>query len=150
MVKDTKILRWVKGNDMLLSVTVTEMTDDGGERVPVIEQWTDVSVTAATAYRRTPLQWYIEAGTTNVMAVEIPATLPCGLYGLEVMGMEQGVLPQAVHQGTDGMLSLEYQTVALTAGIAAARKAVDNERRIMELENEVVQLKRQIADLTSN
>jgi len=57
------------------------------------------------------------------------------------------VLPQAVHEDGDGFLSLEYSTIALAAGVTASRKAVDNERRILELEREVSALKTRVAEL---
>lgn len=49
-------------------------------------------------------------------------------------------LPETVHICDDLMQSMEKSTIALLAGITAARKAVDNERRIAELEQRVAEL----------
>jgi len=57
------------------------------------------------------------------------------------------VLPQAVHENSDGFLSLEYSTIALAAGVTASRKAVDNERRIIDLERELTALRARVAEL---
>lgn len=54
------------------------------------------------------------------------------------------VFPQAVHEA-DGMLTMEYGTIALAAAVTAARKAEDNERRIAELEMQVAELKAMVA-----
>lgn len=57
------------------------------------------------------------------------------------------ILPQAVHENSDGFLSLEYSTIALAAGVTASRKAVDNERRIIDLERELAALRARVAEL---
>ena len=46
----------------------------------------------------------------------------------------QTVFPQAVHEGVDGLLSMEYSTIALASAVTAARKAVALEQRVSELE----------------
>ena len=46
----------------------------------------------------------------------------------------QTVFPQAVHTTEDGLLSMEYSTIALASAITAARKAVALEQRVSELE----------------
>lgn len=46
----------------------------------------------------------------------------------------QQVLPEAVRQGHDGMLTMEYGVIALLAAIRAARTLEDHERRIARLE----------------
>lgn len=46
----------------------------------------------------------------------------------------QTVFPQAVHEGMDGLLSMEYSTIALASAVTAARKAVALEQRVSELE----------------
>ena len=56
-------------------------------------------------------------------------------------------LPETVHIGDDLMQSMEKSTIALLAGITAARKAVDNERRIAELELRVAELEDALAAL---
>lgn len=47
------------------------------------------------------------------------------------------LLPEAVTEGVDGYLSLQYGVVALLSTIAVARRVVDMEKRIKELEREL-------------
>jgi len=58
-------------------------------------------------------------------------------------------LPETVHIGDDLMQSMEKSTIALLAGITAARKSVDNERRIAELEQRVAELEDELAAMVS-
>ena len=53
----------------------------------------------------------------------------------------QKVLPEVVQSQADDTLSLDYQVAALISSIAVARKVVDHERRIAELERENMELK---------
>lgn len=56
----------------------------------------------------------------------------------------QQLLPEAIHEDKDGMLSMEYGVIALLASIANARKVVDHERRIKELEKENERLRTEV------
>ena len=58
----------------------------------------------------------------------------------------QSVLPEAV-QDHDGELSMSYGVTALMASIATAKRVVDHERRISELERENKLLKEQLKQL---
>lgn len=58
-------------------------------------------------------------------------------------------LPETVHIGDDLMQSMEKSTIALLAGITAARKTVGNERRIAELELRVAELEDELAAMVS-
>lgn len=62
----------------------------------------------------------------------------------------QTVFPQAVHEGGDGMLSIEYANIALASAITAARHSLDNERRIAELELRVAELEGEMAAMVSH
>ena len=53
----------------------------------------------------------------------------------------QKVLPEVVQSQADGTLSLDYQVAALISSITVARKVVNHERRIAELERENKELK---------
>ena len=53
----------------------------------------------------------------------------------------QRIMPEAVHQAKDGSLTMQYDVLALLTGISTARKVVDHERRIKELEEENKKLK---------
>jgi len=59
----------------------------------------------------------------------------------------RNVLPNAVCQNPDGFLSMDYSATALASAVITARKVVDHERRIQELERENEYLKEQIEDL---
>ena len=54
------------------------------------------------------------------------------------------VLPEAVREDADGMLTMDYGVIALLSSIATARKLEDVERRVTELERENEQLKKQL------
>ena len=54
------------------------------------------------------------------------------------------VLPEAVREDADGMLTMDYGVIALLSSIATAKKVEDHERRIAELERENEELKRQL------
>ena len=58
----------------------------------------------------------------------------------------QKVLPEVVLRANDsqGTLSLQYGVAALVSAITIARKVVDHERRIKELEDENRKLKEQL------
>ncbi|SHL74061.1 hypothetical protein SAMN04488494_0617 [Xylanibacter ruminicola] len=61
----------------------------------------------------------------------------------------QTVLPEVVKKADDveGTLSLDYGVAALVAAISTARKVVDHERRIKELERENLELRQQLNKL---
>ena len=50
----------------------------------------------------------------------------------------QKALPQAVAEGADGYLAMEYDRIALAAAIATARAVVDHEQRIRKLEQQLL------------
>ena len=56
----------------------------------------------------------------------------------------QKALPEAVSEMADGELSMSYGVIALLSSIATARKVVDHERRIKELESENAQLRKDL------
>lgn len=60
------------------------------------------------------------------------------------------ILPQAVKTAPNGMLSMNYDAIALTAGITAARHSLDNERKIAELELRVAELESHLNEITNN
>ena len=51
------------------------------------------------------------------------------------------IMPEVVSISDDGTLNMEYGVAALMASIITARKVVDHERRIKELEEENKELK---------
>ena len=53
----------------------------------------------------------------------------------------QKILPQSVHNSKDDYLSFSYGVAALVSSISTARKVVDHEKRIAELERENKELK---------
>lgn len=53
----------------------------------------------------------------------------------------QEILPQSVHRSKDDYLSFSYGVAALVSSISTARKVVDHEKRIAELERENRELK---------
>lgn len=70
--------------------------------------------------------------------------------GLQVGSIAQyweTVLPEAVHDGEDGYKTMQYGVIALLASISTARKVVDHERRIKELEKENERLRTEVEQL---
>lgn len=59
----------------------------------------------------------------------------------------QKVLPESVHEDSDGYLSMQYGVIALLASISAARKIQDHERRIKDLERENEILRKEVEQL---
>ena len=59
----------------------------------------------------------------------------------------QNVLPESVLEGNNGYLSMNYMSTSLVACIMVARKVVDHERRIAELEKENEKLRKEIEQL---
>ena len=59
----------------------------------------------------------------------------------------QGILPHCVEKNPEGNLGLDYEVVALVSAVITARRVVDHERRIRELERENEILKEKINDL---
>ena len=53
----------------------------------------------------------------------------------------QKMLPEAIVESKDGELTMSYGVVALMSSIITARKVVDHEKRIAELERENKELK---------
>lgn len=73
--------------------------------------------------------------------------------GLQVGSIAQyweKVLPEAVKRDKEGTLSMSYGVVALVSAIITARKVVDHERRISELEKENERLRTEIEQLRLN
>ena len=56
----------------------------------------------------------------------------------------QKVLPEVVQSQADGTLSLDYQVAALISSITVARKVVNHEERIKQLEKENKELKERL------
>ena len=59
----------------------------------------------------------------------------------------QKVLPQSVHRSKDDYLSFSYGVAALISSISTARKVVDHEKRIAELERENRELKMKLENV---
>ena len=61
----------------------------------------------------------------------------------------QTTLPETVSMDNDGMLSMQYDVIALLSTISVAKKVSEHERRIILLERENEQLKKEIQALKS-
>lgn len=96
-----------------------------------------------------------------VLSVDEIASAPSVKYlwkddkdkGLQVGSIAQywqNVLPEAVHEGNDGYLTMQYGVIALLASISTARKVQDHERRIKELEKECERLRTEVEQLRTN
>ncbi|SEF42241.1 hypothetical protein SAMN05216354_0354 [Xylanibacter ruminicola] len=59
----------------------------------------------------------------------------------------QKILPQSVHKSKDDYLSFSYGVAALISSISTARKVVDHEKRIAELERENRELKMKLENV---
>ena len=53
----------------------------------------------------------------------------------------QGILPDTVHEGIDGYLSMQYDVIALLSSISIAKRTIEHERRIEQLEGENARLR---------
>lgn len=60
------------------------------------------------------------------------------------------VVPQIVGETPDGMLTIDYATAGVVAGVTAARKAVELERRIEEQDRRIEELEQIINQLKGN
>jgi hypothetical protein len=61
----------------------------------------------------------------------------------------QTTLPEAVTMDNEGMLSMQYDVIALLSTISVAKKVSENERRIIILERENEELRKELAALKS-
>lgn len=52
----------------------------------------------------------------------------------------QKILPEAVHEAADGTLSMDYGTIGMISAVTLARKVVEQERRLEELEARIKRL----------
>ena len=59
----------------------------------------------------------------------------------------QQVLPEAVTEGADGYLAMEYDRIALAAAIATARAVETLDQRVARLEKENYKLKKKVKEL---
>lgn len=57
------------------------------------------------------------------------------------------ICPEAVNESSDGYLSMQYDVLALLSAISIAKKTIDHERRISELERENALLRYEIEQL---
>ena len=62
----------------------------------------------------------------------------------------QSILPEAVHQGPDGYLSMQYDVIALLSAISVAKRVTEHERRIEALERENAMLRLELNKLKEN
>ena len=53
----------------------------------------------------------------------------------------QTILPESVHEGPDGYLSMQYDVIALLSAISVAKRVTEHERRIETLERENAMLR---------
>ena len=61
----------------------------------------------------------------------------------------QSVFENAIYEGEDGMLSMDYGGTALGAAVVTARKVVEQEKEIKALKEEVAELKEMVKQLMS-
>ena len=52
----------------------------------------------------------------------------------------QKIIPEAVHESADGTLSMDYGTIGMMSAVTLARKVVEQERRLEELEARIKRL----------
>lgn len=52
----------------------------------------------------------------------------------------QKILPEAVHESADGTLSMDYGTIGMMSAVTLARKVVEQERRLEQLEARIKRL----------
>lgn len=52
----------------------------------------------------------------------------------------QKILPEAVHEAADGTLSMDYGAIGMISAVTLARKVVEQERRLEELESRIKRL----------
>ena len=61
----------------------------------------------------------------------------------------QKILPEAVVEGTDGRLSMDYGVIAFTSAVSLARKIQDQQKEISDLREKNAQLERRLQRLES-
>ena len=61
----------------------------------------------------------------------------------------QKILPEAVVEGTDGRLSMDYGVIAFTSAVSLARKIQDQQKEIRDLREKNAQLERRLQRLES-
>ena len=54
----------------------------------------------------------------------------------------QKILPEAVHESADGTLSMDYGTIGMISAVTLARKVVEQERRLEELEARIKRIEK--------
>lgn len=59
----------------------------------------------------------------------------------------QGILPNSVVTSPDGYLAMDYGAVALASAVSVARKVVDHELRIKQLQDRVIELEKELEQL---
>lgn len=89
MDKETKKLAWVRGNDVVLAVTLArKYTDDGGnphEELIYFDTVDNISVCAVNAIgKREELSFSLRHGDSSQLLVKCPYTMTCGNYSLDI------------------------------------------------------------------
>ena len=113
------------------------------------------AVTALSDARKKDVQKGVEIGVeqiANAPAVQFLWKGERAKEGVQVGTLAQywqGVLPEVV-MDKGGELSMQYGVAALVSAIITARKVVDHERRISELEKENERLKTEVEQLRLN
>ena len=71
----------------------------------------------------------------------------CTVHSGSIAQYWQTVIPECVTHDNQGYLSMQYDVIALLAAISIAKKVVNHEERIAELERENERLRTEIEQL---
>lgn len=113
------------------------------------------SITQSSDIRKKDVSEYLEPSVYDMaQAPIVKFRWKGGTSGREHVGTVaqywREVVPQIVGETPDGMLTMDYATAGVVAGVTAARKAVELERRIEEQDRRIEELEQIINQLKGN
>lgn len=113
------------------------------------------SITQSSDIRKKDVSEYLEPSVYDMaQAPIVKFRWKGGTSGREHVGTVaqywREVVPQLVGETPDGMLTMDYATAGVVAGVTAARKAVELERRIEEQDRRIEELEQIINQLKGN
>lgn len=126
----------------------------GDSLVAPISYIFDAPITQGSDMRRKEVTDYLEPSVYDVASAPLVRFSWRGGDGRELVGTSaqywQRVVPELVGETQEGWLTMDYQTAGVVAGVTAARKAVELERRIEEQDRRIEELEQIINQLKGN
>ena len=128
----------------------TLVYDAGVEWVNVASGLSDIRQKSVISYEAEPMfEAVANAPAIRFTWKDATYSFRRGIHVGSIAQYWQTTIPEAVTMDNEGMLSMQYDVIALLSTISVAKKVSEHERRIVILERENEELRKELAALKS-